>query len=58
MELNSRLLYETDPDKVVGRSLRAKQCAFWSDYLPKLVVSTGMLAVSYTHLTLPTILRV
>jgi len=41
MELNSRLLYETDPSKVIGRAVRAKQCAFWSDYLPKLVVSTG-----------------
>ena len=52
MELNSRLLYETDPDKVIGRSLRAKHCAFWSNYLPKLVLSTGMLAV----MTLPTTL--
>jgi len=43
MELNSRLLYETDPAKVTGRAVRAKQCAFWSEYLPKLVVSTGTL---------------
>lgn len=41
LELNPKLLDETDPSKVIGRAPRAKQCAFWADYLPKLVTSTA-----------------
>lgn len=41
MELNSRLLDEQDRSKVIGRAPRAKSCAFWLDYLPKLITSTA-----------------
>ncbi len=32
-----------EPDKslAVGRGLRAKECAFWKEYLPNLVEKTG-----------------
>jgi hypothetical protein len=41
LELNSRLLDEPDRSKVIRRAPRAKSCAFWLDYLPKLITSTG-----------------
>ncbi|XP_013408916.1 acetylcholinesterase isoform X2 [Lingula anatina] len=38
LELNTKYLY--DKQRAVGRGPRAKHCAFWEHYLPKLVVDT------------------
>ena len=41
-ELNSKFVNEVDKRKAIGRGPRTKECAFWLEYLPSLVASTGM----------------
>ena len=41
MELNSRFNNEPDTMTPIGRGPRANECAFWVDYLPQLIASTG-----------------
>jgi len=40
LELNSKYLRITDKQAPLGRGPRAKECAFWVDYLPQLIAST------------------
>lgn len=41
LELNIKYLNEADKSKAVGRGPRTKECAFWKEYLPQLIASTG-----------------
>ena len=41
LELNSRFLKDTDKSKAVGRGPRIKECAFWDEYIPQLIVASG-----------------
>ena len=41
LELNSKYLHQADKSLAVGRGPRAKECAFWTEYLPKLVAATS-----------------
>ena len=48
LELNEKYLDEPDKSKAVGRGPRSKGCAFWKDYLPKLVSATSKLCKLFT----------
>ena len=41
LELNSKYLRVADKSQAVGRGPRAKECAFWIEYLPQLISATG-----------------
>lgn len=39
--LKPELINRLDKSLAIGQASRAKECAFWKDYLPDLVVRTG-----------------
>ena len=43
LELNIKYMDNPDKSRAVGRGPRAKQCAFWKEYLPVLINNTGKL---------------
>ena len=40
LELNAKFMDEPDKSFAVGRALRARECAFWKNYLPNLIEKT------------------
>ena len=40
LELNVNYLHQADKSRAIGRGPRAKECAFWKEYLPELVRKT------------------
>jgi acetylcholinesterase len=47
LKLSVEYLHEADKSLAVGYGPRVKECAFWRDYLPNLLVSTGMCVCQY-----------
>ncbi len=45
LQLHVNYLNQADKSKAVGRGLRAKECAFWKEYLPDLVRNTGSITL-------------
>lgn len=41
--LRPELLKHVDKTRAIGRGSRAKECSFWREYLPNLVLKTGKL---------------
>ncbi|KAK2148411.1 hypothetical protein LSH36_499g01062 [Paralvinella palmiformis] len=47
LEINTKYLNEPDKSKAIGRGPKAKNCAFWREYLPKLVGGTCEYCVTW-----------
>lgn len=39
--LDPKKLFSVDKTVAIGEGSRAKECSFWKDYLPNLIVRTG-----------------